>query len=314
LKVRFGREFPSIVTLIGLLACLAIAAPAFFTTNNLRDVALTNVPVLLVATGMTLVIIVAEIDVSVGALFAACSVIAGTSALFLPMPLVPFIAIAAGVLLGALNGALIAWVKAPSIVVTLATMVAWREALRWGTGGAWIQNLPGNFQWFGLTQHGGEILIVSCAMAIFFLFLWGMKHLVALRVVYAIGSDKEAARLAGVSVKWVTFAVFVVLGALTGMAAILNAVRFSDVPANSGSNLELKAIAAVIVGGTPITGGRGSLAGTLVGVALLGSIGPALIFLGVNPSWEKAVQGVIILAAVVIDVVRTSHWRRVTPE
>jgi rhamnose transport system permease protein len=311
LKVHIGREFPGLLALIGLLAYLAITAPAFFTANNLRDLMLTNVPVLLVGMGMTLVIILAEIDVSVGALFGVCSVLAGISALHLPMPLVPLIAIGAGALLGALNGALVSWVRAPSIVVTLATMVAWREALRWSTGGVWIQNLPSNFQWFGLTQRGGEVLIFGSAMTLFFLFLEGMKHLVAFRVVHAIGSDKEAARLAGIPVQWVTFGVFVLLGALTGAASILNAVRFADVPANSGINLELKAIAAVVVGGTRITGGRGSLLGTFMGVALLGSIGPALVFLGITPSWEKAVQGLIILAAVAIDIVGTSRWSRV---
>jgi rhamnose transport system permease protein len=103
--------------------------------------------------------------------------------------------------------------------------------------------------------------------------------------------------------------VFVLTGALTGLAALMNAVRFSDVPANSGMNLELKAIAAVVVGGTPITGGRGSLPGTLIGVALLGSIGPALIFLGINPYWEKAIQGAIILVTVLLDALSTRRMK-----
>jgi rhamnose transport system permease protein len=101
------------------------------------------------------------------------------------------------------------------------------------------------------------------------------------------------------------------MGALTGIAALLNGVRFSDVPANSGINLELKAIAAVVVGGTPITGGRGDLVGTLIGVMLLGSIGPALIFLGVSPYWEKAIQGGIILTAVLVDAIGSWRGRRV---
>jgi rhamnose transport system permease protein len=101
------------------------------------------------------------------------------------------------------------------------------------------------------------------------------------------------------------------MGTLTGIAALLNAVRFSDVPANSGINLELRAIGAVVVGGTPITGGRGDLVGTLIGVMLLGSIGPALIFLGVSPYWEKAIQGGIILAAVLVDAIGSWRGRRV---
>ena len=100
------------------------------------------------------------------------------------------------------------------------------------------------------------------------------------------------------------------MGVLTGIAALLNAVRFSDVPANSGINLELRAIGAVVVGGAPITGGRGDLVGTLIGVMLLGSIGPALIFLGVSPYWEKAIQGGIILTAVLVDAIGSWRGRR----
>src|SRR5204862_3591286 len=96
--------------------------------------------------------------------------------------------------------------------------------------------------------------------------------------------------------------VFVVMGALTGLAALLNAVRFSSIPSNMGLGLELEAIAAVVVGGTAITGGRGRLAGTLIGAALLGTVGTALVFAGVNPFWEKALQGAIILAALASDL------------
>lgn len=310
MKLRIGRESAALITLSVLYAYLVIAAPAFFSIANLRDLALSNVTVLLVAIGMTFVIVAREIDVSVGSIFAICTVIAGLSALLLPMPLVPLVVIAAGVILGSINGAIVAWVKAPSIVVTLATMIGWREALRSSTGGAWIQHLPQNFQWFGLDQRKGEILIVATTLVVFGVLAWGAKHLFAFRAIYATGSDKEAARLAGIPTNWVTFAVFAFVGALTGFAALLNATRFSDVPANGGINLELKAIAAVVIGGTAITGGRGTLAGTCIGVVLLGSIAPALIFLGINPYWEKAIQGLIILAGVLFDVLRTWHQRR----
>ena len=101
----------------------------------------------------------------------------------------------------------------------------------------------------------------------------------------------------------VVFGVFVVMGGLVGLAALLNAVRFSAVPANLGLGLELEAIAAVVVGGTAITGGRGRMLGTLIGVALLGTIGTALTYLGINPFWERAIQGAIILAALGTEVV-----------
>jgi len=121
------------------------------------------------------------------------------------------------------------------------------------------------------------------------------------RSLYATGSDKEAARLAGISASRVTCWTFVLMGLLSGAAAALNAVRFREVQSSAGVGLELKTIAAVVVGGASIAGGRGTLFGTLIGVLLLGCIGPALTYAGVNAYWEKAIQGVIILAAVVAD-------------
>ena len=117
------------------------------------------------------------------------------------------------------------------------------------------------------------------------------------------GKSDEAARLAGITSSRLILGVFTTTGVLTALAALLNAVRFSSIPSNAGLGLELKVIAAVVVGGTTISGGRGSLVGTLIGTALLGTIGTALTFLGINPFWEKAIQGAIILAALSSDVV-----------
>ena len=120
------------------------------------------------------------------------------------------------------------------------------------------------------------------------------------RAVYATGSDADAARLAGIN-PLVLFSCIRAGGALTGCAAMLNSVRFDQIPSNAGIGLEMKVIAAVVVGGTTVTGGKGTITGTVLGVILLGVIGPALTFLGVSPYWERAIQGGIILAAVAID-------------
>jgi rhamnose transport system permease protein len=311
MKWQLDREWPALAALTVLYIFLAVVAPSFYHFENLRDLALANVSVLLVAAGMTLIIVIGQIDISVGSLFAVTSVAFGVMVKAgLPLSLAPFAAILIGAALGSINGGLISFVRAPSIVVTLATMIVWREALRWSTGGAWVEDLPANFQWFGLGQRTGQAVIVSLALLLFALFWWASENLSAFRSIYATGSDSEAARLAGIPVRQVLFGVFVLMGALTGVAAVINAVRFSDVPANSGMNLELKAIAAVVVGGAPITGGRGSLLGTFIGVLLLGSIAPALTFLGVNPYWEKAIQGAIILATVLFDAVRKQREKR----
>ena len=295
---RFSRP----LALLLMLGALAILAPRFFQPANLRDMLLANMPLLVAAIGMTLVILLGQIDVSIGSQFAICAVAAGVLAKTgLPMLLVAIATVAAGAVLGSINAGLIANLRLPSIVVTLASMVILRDGLRWATEGAWVQNLPSSFQWLGLGQTAGEALIVCIAAATFAAFAWSMRNLSAARAVYATGSNEEAARLAGIRTRAVTFAVFVTMGALAGLAALFDSIRFSDIQSNSGVGLELKAIAAVVVGGTSIQGGRGTLAGTLLGVAILGVIGPALTFLGINAFWEKAIQGAIILWAIVME-------------
>jgi len=308
---RYKRELSALLAYAAVLIAVGVMAPSFFSGGNLRDLALNNAPVLLISIGMTMIILTGEIDISVGSQFAVATVAAGALAkagvpILLLLPCLFLI----GAVMGAVNGALVGWLRLPSIIVTLAMLVAWRDALRWTTGGEWVQNLPANFQWFGMGQGLGQWLIVIVAVAVLIFFIWTLRGFSAGRALYAVGSDAEAARLAGIEPRQVTFAVFVLMGALVGLAALLNAVRFSTVPSNAGIGLELKAVAAVVVGGTAITGGRGRLVGTLIGVALLGTIGPALTFVGVNPFWEKAIQGAIILAALASDFVLGSVERK----
>jgi rhamnose transport system permease protein len=282
---------------------MAVIAPGFFNPGNLRDLAMNNASVLLIAIGMTLVILTGEIDISVGSQFAICTVAAGWFAKAgVPILLVLPLVIVTGSFLGAAGGTFVGRLRMPSIVVTLALMVAWRDGLRWITEGAWVQDLPADFQWFGFGQSAGQFLILAAALIVLLVCGWALQNLRAGRAIYAVGSDAEAARLAGIEKQNVVLAVFVLMGAMVGLAAALNAARFSIVPSNAGMGLELKAIAAVVVGGTAITGGRGTLVGTLIGVALLGTIGTALTFAGINPFWEKAIQGAIILVALISEV------------
>jgi rhamnose transport system permease protein len=298
------REWSLAAAYCALLLAMAFAAPGFFAGENIRDMALGNMPVLMIAVGMLLVILTGEIDISVGSQFAIASIAA---ALFAksgqPMLVTAIATMAVGWLMGALNGALVAYARIPSIVVTLATMAILRDGLRWTRGGAWVQNLPRSFQWLGFTQAGGQAAIMLLGAAVFAAFVLFLRWTAAGRAVYATGSDAEAARLAGIPVQAVRFHTFAALGALTGFAALLNSVRFEDIQANAGIGLELKVISAVVIGGAAVSGGRGTLLGTLLGVALLAAVGPALTFLGVNAYWEKAVQGAIILAAVSFDAI-----------
>ena len=299
-----AREFGLFAALVAFALVLGLLAPGFFTPGNLKNLALDNLPLLVIATGMTLVILAGEIDVSVGAQFAACGVLAGVLAkLGLPLIVVAPCVLVCAAGFGALQGALVAS-GVPAIVVTLASLAIVRGLLRWTTGGRWIADLPSGFQWFGLGQAGGQVL---AAIAVAFLLAStavSLRWLSAARALHALGCNAEAARLAGVRVARVRVAVFALLSAFAAAAALISVTRYPAIEIEAGAGLELQAIACVVLGGASIRGGRATLVGTWLGVALLGTLGTALVFLGVGAAWERAVQGAIILAALAPEWVR----------
>jgi rhamnose transport system permease protein len=298
--MSLGR--PAALALGALLALLALAAPGFFDPANLRDVIIANAMVLIIAVGMTMVILTGQVDVSVGAIAGVCAVASAMLARDgVPPAVAGLLATALGAGLGLVNGTLVTRLRIHSIVVTLALLVVLRDGLRWATDGAWVGSLPAGFQWFGLGQPVGQavVLAVACAVAASGAWLLGSTRLG--RATYAAGSDSESARILGLEPDRVVTLAFVASGLLAGLAGAVNAARFAEVPGTIPTGLEMKVIAAVIVGGTAITGGRGSIGGTLIGVALLGTIGTGLTFLGVSAYWERALQGAIILAAILLE-------------
>jgi rhamnose transport system permease protein len=308
---RYTREMSLAAAYAALLALLWVAAPAFYAGNQLRSILVASSPVLVMAVGMSLVILARQIDISIGSQYSVCGIVAGLLAQAgLPMPLVGLFTFALGGCLGAINGALVAGLALPSIVVTLAMLVILREGLRWAREGEFVRNLPAGFQWFGLGQDNGQWTLVGVAAVVLILFALGLRYLPAGRAFYATGSDPQAAFLAGLRPQRVTFAAFAILGALTGLAALLGAVQFPHCDPNAGDGQELRVIAAVVVGGVAISGGRGTLLGPLLGVLLLATIRPALVFLHAEAQWEKAIHGAIILLAVATDSLiarRESH-------
>jgi rhamnose transport system permease protein len=306
---RYSREASVAAAYAALLALLAWQAPRYY-QQQFASVWVSIAPVLVLATGMALVILSRHIDISIGWQLSVCGVVAGLLARQgVSMPAVVAITIALGAVMGAFNGALVAFMGLPSIVVTLATMVILRQGLAWVRQGEAVYGLPADFQWFGQTQAAGQFTLVVVALGLFGAFAWGLRWLAAGRAVYAVGSDHEAARLAGIRPHRVVFGVFVLMGALAGLAAMLQSVRSPQVDPNAGKDLELQVIAAVVVGGVAISGGRGTLIGVLLGVALLGTIGSALVFLDVHSTWQRALEGLIILIAVSSDALR----RRTAP-
>jgi rhamnose transport system permease protein len=312
---RYRREFSVALAYALLLAVLAAAAPSFYDGGREPGaILLQSAPVLVCAVGMTLVMLARHIDISIGSQFSLCAVTAGLLARAgLPMPLVALGTLLAGAGFGAVNGGLVAGLGLPSIVVTLATLVIYRDGLRWWRQGEFVKDLPADFQWLGMGQAAGQWVIVGAALAVFAAFALGLRYLSPGRAVYATGSDPEAARLAGIRPRRVAFAVFVLMGMLAALGALLSAVCLPQVDPKSGDGLELKVIAAVVVGGVAVSGGRGTLVGPLLGVALLGTVRSALVFLSAamnlrtQAHWEMAIQGGIILVAVASEALNLSR-------
>ena len=302
---RYFRELSVLGALVAILLGLAIFAPAFYQPQPLLSLLTREAPNLVVACGMALVIVCRQIDISVGSIFSVCSVCAGLlAARGWPLLLVLPASVALGAVFGAFNGVLVAGLRLPSIVVTLATMVTLRQGLNLVRQGEFV-NLPEGIQWFGLGQTTGQLVLVISSVVILILLALAMRHLAAGRFIYAVGTDAEAARLAGIRPQLVTFLVFVSIGALTGLAAMMNLAQSPQVQPLTGHGLELKVIAAVVVGGVAISGGRGNLWGAFAGLLLLACIPPALTHLRIEAYWEKAIQGTIILLAVVADGLRS---------
>jgi rhamnose transport system permease protein len=307
---RYFRELSVLGALLAVLLGLALLAPAFFSPQPLLTLITREAPTLVVACGMACVIITRQIDISVGSIFSVCSVCAGLlAARGWPLAFVLPASVGLGALFGAFNGFLVAVLRLPSIVVTLATMVTLRQGLNLVRQGEFV-NLPDRVQWFGLSQTAGQLVLISTALGLLVAQALAMRHIAAGRYIYAVGTDAETARLAGIRPQLVTLLVFVFIGALTGLGAMMNLAQSPQVQPLTGNGLELKVIAAVVVGGVAISGGRGNLWGAFAGLLLLACVSPALTHLHVEAYWEKAVHGAIILLAVIADGLRSRQSNR----
>lgn len=311
MRTRHRRELALLGVLAALLALAAFAAPSFFDPDNLKSLAVDALPLLVGAIGMTLLMLAGQIDVSIGAQFAVCGVALGLASRAGAPPLIALaVTLAAGAVLGAVNGWLVARGRIPAVIATLATLAILRGALRWWSGGQWIQELPPDFRWFGLSQASGQAAFLASAALLFSLAVVCLRWTRAGRSLYAVGNDAAAARLAGIVPERVVLSAFVAMGLCAAAAALLSFPRYPAIEIEAGLGFELEVIACVVVGGAAIQGGRGTLLGTLLGVALLSAIGSLLVHLRADPAWERALQGAIILAAVAADGLASSRGGR----
>lgn len=300
MKMRREVALVALVALVG--AIVACVAPGFFAPAHLRGLLLDRLPILVGALGMTCVIASGQIDVAVGAELALLSALLGTLAkLGLPFVVTIPLTLLAGVALGALHAGLIAVLRAPALLVTLATLGIVREGLRLHFGGTWILDLPGDFPWFGLGQERGGTLCLAAGAALALLFAGILAVTRTGRSWLAVGGDPHVAGLLGVRVHSARTTAFLALGFAMGCAALLHATRFPTIETEVGLGYELEVIACVVVGGANPNGGRASITGTCAGWLLFAVLGSMLVFLHVDPAWEKAVAGLALVLGVAAD-------------
>jgi ribose/xylose/arabinose/galactoside ABC-type transport system permease subunit len=293
-----------IIVLAILLECAVFSflAPAFLSFDNLANVALSIAVIGIMAVGMTFVILTGGIDLSIGSVVALAGVCAAMATVQTDSALIGFaLAIFVGILFGVFNGTFVAYFKVPPFVVTLAVLTIARGLAFLLAEGRSIGNLPASFSWLGKSSLFGIPLSVLLMLSTFAAGWFILRHTTFGRYVYAIGGNSEAAFLAGLNVKGVTFWVYVLNGLLVGIAAVALASRLGAGVPNSGLQYELDVIAAVVVGGTSLAGGRGSVVTTLLGAIFIGVLNNGLNLRGTDPYLQKIWLGVVILAAVLFD-------------
>ena len=297
---------PLLIILIVMWAVLAFLSPYFLTVDNIFEITLQMAVIAIIAAGETFVIIAAGIDLSVGAVFACSAVVGGLvfeSTGSLPLALTA--TVAAGALLGLVNGLLVTKIGAPSFIATLGMMGIARGLALILSDGIPIYGLGEGYRFIGQ----GKLFDVIPVPTIIVLVVFIIGYIIANRsrfgrFVYAIGSNLEAARLSGIDVTQVTIGVFVISGLLSGLASVIEAGRLATVQPAGGNGYELLAIGAVVVGGTSLFGGEGSIVATLIGALMVTTIRNGLNILGVNAFWQLVVNGTVIIAAVAVDQYR----------
>ena len=301
----FGsQEMVLLLSIISLFAIVGTINPRFVAERNLYSMFLGNAYIAVAAIGMSMVIISGNIDISVGSLIGVLATLSGTLAVAGYPIIVAWLApLVVGAAATALMGFLVAYLRIPSIVVTLGMLSILKGGLISVTGGAWITDLPEGYALAKLRPLGVPMPIYFMAILTVLAALW-MRYSATGRSIYAVGGNSEAARLSGLSRKKVIMQVFTIHGVFVGIASVLFATQLSVIQSTVPPNLELTIITASVVGGVSILGGMGTVVGSTLAAILLAAIGSSLIFINLSPYWLRAVQGVLILLTVLADLYR----------
>lgn len=312
-SIRFAnllRDSGIALALLLLIVVFSLTTQHFLSFNNITNI-LTQVTInLILAIGMTFVILIGGIDLSVGSLLALCAVVGGT-VMNIPglgvgeaVALATLASVGVGVACGFLNGFISAYWGLPSFIVTLGMLNIARGAALQVTDARAIYSFPPAFNAFGSQTLMGIPLAFLVALAMVALGWFVLNRTVFGRLLYGIGNNEEAVRLAGHPVFWYKIAAFTIAGAAVGIGAIIYMARLNVASPIIGIGFELNAIAAVIIGGVSLTGGRGSILGTLLGAVIIGVLANGLVLLGLSDFMRQMITGFVIILAVIVDKYR----------
>jgi rhamnose transport system permease protein len=311
-----SRELSIFLVLVAVVAVATARSSGFISsTDGWRNFLLNPSLLLLLAVGQAVVIITRNVDLSVGSVMALTAYLTGRVFIEqpgLPIPAVFAVGILAGAVLGLVNGALVAYARVPSLVITLGTLYIYRGLMLTWAGSDRINagDLPGAFLALGTRSVLTIPLLTIIAVVVLVVVGYYLHTARGGRELYAIGSDPGAAVLYGLDVHRRVLAAFVLSGALAGLAGVLYTARYGTVSSGVGSGIELQAVAAVVIGGVAIFGGSGTVWGAALGACLLVTINRALPSLGIEDFWQRAVVGALILSAIVLDRVLSLRQAR----
>ncbi|MDE2859424.1 MAG: ABC transporter permease [Chloroflexota bacterium] len=308
-KLFGNQESIILFGLLLLIFVVGIANPRFLQERNISDILQGNAYIAVAALGMTMVIVTGNIDISVGSLVGLLAVISGRLVVSgLPAPLAWLAPLIVGAGVGALIGFLVAYLRIPSIVVTLGMLSIIKGILIIWAGGERVRDMPADYFLSQMRPLGIPMPIIIMVTLTVVVVLW-MKYSATGRAFYALGGNAEAARLSGLSQKRLLMTVFILNGIFIGVASVMYSTQFNIIQATPPPALELSVITASVVGGVSILGGTGTAIGSTMATLLLNFIRSAMIFINVSPFWLKAVQGLLILATVLADLIRRRRQR-----
>ncbi|CAN5799758.1 ribose ABC transporter permease [soil metagenome] len=301
----------NVAILLLLVAGLALISEHFLSFENLRNVLRQISVVAIVASAVTLVMVAGGLDLSVGGVVALSGVVSALLAVNgLPIPLAFAAGVATGALVGFINGFLVVQMGLNSVIATLGTLYMAKGVASLITGGVPVHNVPAGYSTIGTGFVAGIPIPVIVMLAVVAVFAVLQRATLLGKFAIAIGSNFEAARLAGIRVNAVRMTLYVLSGTMAGLGGILISSRLSSGQPTAASGREFDVIVAAILGGVSLAGGEGSVIGTLIGALILGVISNGLNILGVEPFWQTILQGVILVVAVSIDIVLRGSGRR----